>query len=144
MTLGAPKAVGDGHSMGETGLKAVSEAVHYLLGDLSVGVPTLRNPDPELGEPAEYFRIGAEPVPGRSDGGVIVPTQGFGGYNGAVCLRAATPDAFSRYEIDSKILSAYLERWKDVRKERVEREARHRRSRGFARVLAEEHRYVGI
>src|SRR5262249_46066793 len=84
MSVGAPKAVGDGHSMGETGLKAVSEAIHYLLGEPSVGIPTLRHLDDELGEPAKYFRLGREPIPGRVDGGVLVPTQGFGGFNGAI------------------------------------------------------------
>lgn len=144
MTLGAPKAVGDGHSMGETGLKAVSEAIHYLLGDATVGVPTLRHVDPDLGEPAEYFKISRDPVPGAVDGGVLVPTQGFGGYNGAVCLRAAHADAFRRYDVDARVLDAYLERWREVRKDRVEREARYRRTRGFPRLLAEEHRWHGV
>lgn len=144
MTVGAPKAIGDGHSMGETGLKAVSEAIHYLLGEQSVGVPTLRRIDGELGEPAEYFRLSREPVSGRVDGGVLVPTQGFGGYNGAIALRGATPDALRRYEVDEALLGAYLERWPEVRRDRVEREARWRRTRGFVRQLAEEHRWPGV
>lgn len=144
MTLGAPKAIGDGHSMGETGLKAVSEAIQYLLGNQTVGVPTLRRIDPELGEPAEYFKLTADAIPGATDGGVLVPTQGFGGYNGAVCLRSAHADALRRYEIDSSVLDAYLERWREIRKERVEREARYRRTRGFPRLLAEEHRWHGV
>ncbi|HVU04006.1 MAG TPA: hypothetical protein VHE30_19740 [Polyangiaceae bacterium] len=144
MTVGAPKAIGDGHSMGETGLKAVSEAVRYLLGEQSVGVPTLRRLDDELGEPAEYFRLGREPVTGRQDGGVLVPTQGFGGFNGAVALRGATEEALRRYDVDEKVLGAYLESWGDVRKERVEREARLRRTRGFVRKLAEEHAWPGV
>ena len=41
--VGTPKAVGDGHTMGETGLKAVSQALQFLLGQPSVGVPTLRH-----------------------------------------------------------------------------------------------------
>jgi 3-oxoacyl-[acyl-carrier-protein] synthase II len=144
MTVGAPKAVGDGHSMGETGLKAVSEAIHYLLGGQSVGIPTLRRVDDELGEPAEYFRLSSEPVNGRVDGGVLVPTQGFGGYNGAIALRGATPDALRRYGIEPGVLEAYLERWPEARRERVEREARWRRTRGFVRLLAEEHRWPGV
>jgi 3-oxoacyl-[acyl-carrier-protein] synthase II len=141
MTVSAPKAVGDGHSMGETGLKAVAEAVHYLLGHQSVGVPTLRRLDNELGEPAEYFTLGREPVPGKVDACVLVPTQGFGGYNGAIALRGADPESLSRYDVDPKMLASYLERWGDVRRERVEREARHRRTRGSALRLAEEHRW---
>jgi 3-oxoacyl-(acyl-carrier-protein) synthase len=144
MTVGAPKAVGDGHSMGETGLKAVSEAIHYLLGAPSVGIPTLRRIDDELGEPAEYFRLERGPVPGNANGGVLVPTQGFGGYNGAVALRAASADAFRRYDIDGRVLDAYLERAGEVRRERTEREARARRTRGFVRRLAEEHRWPGV
>jgi hypothetical protein len=144
MSVGAPKAVGDGHSMGETGLKAVSEAVHYLCGEATVGIPTLRRVDPDLGEPAEFFRLSRDPVAGDEDGGALVPTQGFGGFNGAVALRSANPDALRRYEGDEAVLSAYLERWREVRRERIEREARHRRTRGFVRLLAEEHRWPGV
>jgi 3-oxoacyl-[acyl-carrier-protein] synthase II len=139
MTVGAPKALGDGHSMGEAGLKATSEALHYLLGDLSVGVPTLRRLDNELGEPAEHFVLSRDPVPGDQDGGVMVPTQGFGGYNGALALRAANPDALRRYATEPRILEAYLERWREMRQARIDREARWRRTPGAARKLAEEH-----
>lgn len=144
MTVGAPKAIGDGHSMGETGLKAVSEAIYYLLGEPSVGIPTLRRIDDELGEPAEYFRLERAPVPGNTAGGVLVPTQGFGGYNGAVALRAANAEAFRRYDVEASVMDAYLERWGEIRRERVEREARLRRTRGFPRRLAEEHRWPGV
>ncbi len=144
MSVGAPKAIGDGHSMGETGLKAVSEAIHYLCGEPTVGIPTLRNVDPELGEPAEYFRLSANPVSGDEDGGVLVPTQGFGGFNGAVALRSANPDALRRYDGDAAVLEAYLERWREIRRERIDREARFRRTRGFVRRLAEEHRWPGV
>ncbi len=142
MTLGAPKALGDGHSMGEAGLKGASEAIHYLLGDLSVGIPTLRRLDDELGEPAENFRLSRDPVQGDQDGGVLVPTQGFGGYNGALALRAANPDALRRYAAEAGVLDAYLERWRDVRQARIESEARWRRTPGAARRLAEEHRWA--
>jgi 3-oxoacyl-[acyl-carrier-protein] synthase II len=144
MTVGAPKAIGDGHSMGETGLKAVSEAIRYLLGEESVGIPTLRRLDNELGDPAEYFHLSEKPVPGNEDGGVLVPTQGFGGYNGAIALRAANAEALRRYDIEPALLDAYLERWRDIRHERIEREARLRRTPGFSRQLAEEHRFPGI
>ncbi len=142
MTVGAPKALGDGHSMGEAGLKAASEAIHYLLGDLSVGIPTLRRLDDELGEPAENFRLSRDPVPGDQDGGVLVPTQGFGGYNGALAMRAANPDALRRYTAEPGLLDAYLERWRDIRQTRIESEARWRRTPGAARRLAEEHRWA--
>ena len=139
MTVGAPKALGDGHSMGEAGLKGTSEAIHYLLGALSIGVPTLRRLDDELGEPAQHFRLSSDPVQGSEDGGVMVPTQGFGGYNGALALRSANPDALRRYQTEPGLVEAYLERWREVRQARVEREAHHRRSQGSARRLAEEH-----
>ena len=143
MTVSAPKALGDGHSMGETGLKAVSEAIRYLLGEPAVGIPTLRHVDDELGEPAEYFRLERGPLRGNASGGVLVPTQGFGGYNGAVALRAATAEAFERYAIDPRVLAAYLERWTEIRRERVERERADRRSRGSVRRLAEVHAWPG-
>src|SRR5262249_23799986 len=131
MTVSAPKALGDGHSMGETGLKAASVAIHYLLGEPAVGIPTLRRIDDELGEPAEYFRLERGPVRGNSGGGVLVPTQGFGGYNGALALRAANVEALERYDVDPSALAAYVERWSEIRRERIEREARYRRTRGF-------------
>lgn len=139
MTVGAPKSLGLGHTMAEAGLKASTEAIHYLLGDLSVGVPTLRRIDDQLGEPAEYFRLDSAPVRGNQDGGVLVPTQGFGGYNGALALRGANPDSLRRYAAEPGLVDAYLERWREVRDARVEREARCRRSPGAARRLAEEH-----
>src|SRR5512138_1346692 len=46
IAVGTPKAVGDGHTMGETGLKALSQAIQFLLGKTAVGIPTLRNLDP--------------------------------------------------------------------------------------------------
>lgn len=144
MTVGAPKAVGDGHSMGETGLKAVGEALQYLQGNLTVGVPTLRRRDPDLGVAAEFFRLQTAPVPGNEDGAALMATQGFGGYDGAMALRSAHADSLRRYKYeDPRVLDAYLERWADVRHERIEREARWRRTTGFARLLAEQHRWHG-
>src|SRR6185295_18331389 len=55
MTVGAPKALGDGHTMGETGLKAVGEGIHHVLGDPTVGVPTLRRLDGDLGPLTDDF-----------------------------------------------------------------------------------------
>lgn len=141
VSIGAPKALGDGHTMGETGLRATGEALYYVLGETTVGVPTLRHVDPELGEPAQWATLSAEPVPGRVESGALVPTQGFGGYDGAIALRSASAEAFSRYEIEPALLARYLERWAEIRSERIEREARWRRTRGMALRLAEEHRW---
>ncbi|MEM1249979.1 MAG: hypothetical protein AAGK22_26640 [Acidobacteriota bacterium] len=143
VTIGAPKSVGDGHTMGETGLKAAGEAIRYVLGEKTVGVPTLRSLDPDLGDPAEFVKIGAAPVEGNPDGGALVPTQGFGGYDGAVALRSATPEALRRYGVSEEVLESYLERWPEIRRDRVEREARLRRTRGFVLQLADEHRWAG-
>lgn len=139
MTLGAPKALGDGHSMGETGLKAIGEAIQYVLGLPTIGIPTFRSLDDELEPYSEEFRFSRTPVPGDADGGALVATQGFGGYDGAIALRSANSNTLRRYSIDPRILRPYLERWPELRVERIEREARHRRTRGFIRQLAEAH-----
>jgi hypothetical protein len=144
MLVGTPKAVGDGHTMGETGLKAVSQAVQFLLGRTAVGVPTLRHIDPELGPVAESFVLGAAPVPGNADGGAICATQGFGGYNGAIALRSANAAAFARYAPDKSVLAAYLERWPQLRKEREERERYWRTRRRSAIELAQTHCWKGL
>ena len=144
MTVGTPKAVGDGHTMGETGLKALSQALQFLLGKTAVGIPTLRNLDPELGPAAESFVLEAPPVPGNADGGAVCATQGFGGYNGAIALRAAHAEAFSRYAIDRKVLSAYLERWPELRKEREQRERYWRLRRRSTIELVQTHCWKGL
>lgn len=139
MSVSAPKSIGDGHSMGETGLKAIGEGIQYLLGQPAVGIPTLRRLDDQLARLVEDFRFSAAPVPGDADGGAVVSTQGFGGYDGAVALRAAHADAMRRYAIEPRVLDAYLERWPEIRSQRVEREAQARRRRGAIRELAETH-----
>jgi 3-oxoacyl-[acyl-carrier-protein] synthase II len=144
ITVGTPKSVGDGHTMGETGLKAVSQALQFLLGKRAVGVPTLRNLDPELGSLVESFRLDRSPVEGNLDGGAICATQGFGGYNGAIALRAANADAFSRYAIDKKVLAAYLERWAELRREREQRERLWRTRRRSTIELAQQHCWKGL
>jgi 3-oxoacyl-[acyl-carrier-protein] synthase II len=144
ITVGTPKSVGDGHTMGETGLKAVSQALQYLLGKRAVGVPTLRRPDPDLGSVVESFRLDRAPVEGNADGGAICATQGFGGYNGAMALRAANADAFSRYSIDKKVLAAYLERWPELRREREQRERYWRTRRHSTIELAQQHCWKGL
>jgi 3-oxoacyl-[acyl-carrier-protein] synthase II len=143
MKVGTPKAVGDGHSMGETGLKAVSQALQYVLGEKAVGVPTLRNRDPDLGIAAEQFTLQREVITGNNDGGALCATQGFGGYNGAVAFRAANPDSLSRYQTDKKTLDAYLERWPEIRKQREASEKYWRRRRRGTLELAELHRWQG-
>jgi hypothetical protein len=60
-------------------------------------------------------------------------------------LRAAHAEAIRRYRIaDPRIVDGYLERWPELRRERIEREARARRARGFVRDLVEEHRWPGM
>jgi 3-oxoacyl-[acyl-carrier-protein] synthase II len=144
MTVGTPKAVGDGHTMGETGLKAVSQALQFLLGKTAVGIPTLRNLDPELGPAAESFVLEAPPVAGDADGGAVCATQGFGGYNGAIALRAAHAEAFGRYAVDRKVLSAYLERWPELRREREQRERYWRLRRRATIDLVQTHCWKGL
>lgn len=143
MTVGAPKAVGDGHSMGETGLKAVSQAIQYLLGERAVGVPTLRRVDPDLGKPAQYFNLQSQCVAGDQDGGALCSTQGFGGYNGALALRAANESSLARYHGDREVLAAYLEQWPEIRREREQRERYWRRRRRGSLELAQVHRWLG-
>jgi 3-oxoacyl-(acyl-carrier-protein) synthase len=140
MTISAPKALGDAHTMGETGLMALGEAIQYVLGQPCVGIPTLRRVDDALGPLAQDYRFSAEPVPGDREGGALVVAQGFGGYDAAIALRGATPEALRRYNVsDARLLDAYLERWPELRAERREREARWWRTPGFALQLAEEH-----
>ena len=143
MVVGTPKAIGDGHTMSETGLKAVAQALQYLLGRPAVGVPTLRRLDPELGAVGEAFDLRAENIAGNADGGAVCATQGFGGYNGAVVLRAAHADALARYAVDGQVLAAYLERWPEVRRERERRERSFRTRRRAALELAEHHCWKG-
>ena len=144
MVVGTPKAIGDGHTMGETGLKAVAQSIQYLLGKPAVGVPTLRHVDPDLGAVTEQFLLDAAPRPGNRDGGVLCATQGFGGYNGAIALRAAHADAFARYAPDRKVLAAYLERWPELRREREQRERHWRTRRRSSLELALLHRWKGL
>ena len=80
--------------------------------------------------------------PGDTDGGAICATQGFGGYNGAVALRAANADSLARYRPEPAVLAAYLERWPEIRRERERRERRPGIRRGTALELAEQHRWV--
>ena len=143
MVVGTPKALGDGHSMGETGLKAVSQAIQYLLGNQSVGVPTLRHRDPDLGAAADQFVLQSHPVAGNNNGGALCATQGFGGYNGAIALRAANPESIARYSGDQKILDAYLERWPEIRKQREQQERYWRLRRRGTLELAQLHRWQG-
>jgi 3-oxoacyl-[acyl-carrier-protein] synthase II len=143
MTVGAPKAVGDGHSMGETGLKAVSQAIQYLLGERAVGVPTLRRVDPNLGPAVKHFNLQSKYVTGNTDGGVLCSTQGFGGYNGAIALRAANHASLARYSGDRKVLDAYLEQWPEIRREREHREHYWRRRCRGTLELAQLHRWQG-
>jgi len=143
MAVGTPKSIGDGHSMGETGLKAVSQALQFVLGEKSVGVSTLRHRDPELGPAAQQFVLQPAPIDGNNDGGALCATQGFGGYNGAVAFRGANRESLARYAGDKKTLDAYLARWPEIRKQREQQERYWRRRRRSAIELAELHRWQG-
>ncbi|WP_036113140.1 MULTISPECIES: hypothetical protein [Luteibacter] len=142
--VGTPKAVGDGHTMGETGLKALSQALQFVLGRKAPGVPTLRRLDPDLADVAAHFHLQADPSDGNADGGAICATQGFGGYNGAVALRSATPATIAKYEGDPAVLEAYLAAWPTVRADREKRERVARRSPRLALNMAETHRWIGL
>jgi 3-oxoacyl-[acyl-carrier-protein] synthase II len=144
MVVGTPKSLGDGHTMGETGLKAVAQAIQFVLGKPAVGVPTLRHLDPDLGPVTESFVLNPSPASGNRDGGVLCATQGFGGYNGAMALRAAHAEAFARYSPDRQVLAAYLERWPELRREREQREFYWRTRRRSALDLAQMHRWKGL
>ena len=100
ITVGTPKALGDGHTMGDAGLKAVAHAIRYVMGEPAVGLPTLRHLDPELGDVIDGYDLRRGPIEGDADGGAILATQGFGGYDGALALRAANPESIARYQCD--------------------------------------------
>jgi len=143
MKVGAHKSLGDGHSMGETGLKSASQALQYLLGRPAIGIPTLRCADPELGPAADGFILDRSSSRGGPESGAICAAQGFGGYNGAIALRAASPTSLARYGVDPQVLAAYLERWPQLRREREQRETMYRRRRGATLELAQLHRWQG-
>jgi 3-oxoacyl-(acyl-carrier-protein) synthase len=143
MRVGTPKALGDGHTMGDAGLKEVAQALRYVLGETAVGLPTLRNVDPDLGAMVDQYELSGATVPGDADGGAICATQGFGGYDGAVALRSANPDSISRYRCDEADLAAYLEQWPEIRHERERRELVSRTTRGDTLRLGLEHRWAG-
>ena len=145
MAVGAPKALGDGHTMGEAGLRSAAEGIQYVLGAPAVGVPSLRRLDPELSDCVENFDIRATSFAGNEDGGAIAYAQGFGGYDAAVALRAAHPDALRRYRFeDEKALDAYLERRAEIRRQRIADERRARFADQGVLALAERHRYPGL
>lgn len=143
MRVGTPKALGDGHTMGDAGLKEVVHALRYVMGDTAVGLPTLRHVDPDLGPFVDQYELSGATVPGDADGGAICATQGFGGYDGAVALRAANPDSIARYDCDRADLAAYLEQWPEIRRERERRELVSRTTSGDTLRLGLEHRWPG-
>ncbi len=144
MQVGAPKATGDGHTMGDAGLKAVAQAIRYVLGRPAVGLPTLRQLDPDLGVVVDQYQLGHDNVPGNVDGGAICATQGFGGYDGAIALRSANPESVARYRCEGRDLASYLERWPEIRREREHRELAARIEQGATLRLTLEHRWVGV
>lgn len=141
--VGTPKSLGAGHTMGDAGLKEVVQALRHVLGETAVGLPTLRTLDPELGDVVDQYELTRDNVPGDADGGAICATQGFGGYDGAIALRAANPESIARYVCDGADLAAYLERWPEIRRERERRELASRITRGDTLRLALDHRWRG-
>ncbi|HEX4353930.1 MAG TPA: hypothetical protein VHZ95_13470 [Polyangiales bacterium] len=144
MTVGTSKALGEGHTLGEAGLRATAEAIYYVLGEQTVGVPTLRQIDPELSDLLEQYSISAKPIAGNEEGGALVYAQGFGGYDAALALRSASADALRRYRFaDPSRLEAYLERRPELRRQRKLSERAARRLDGSTLALAERHRWPG-
>jgi 3-oxoacyl-(acyl-carrier-protein) synthase len=144
MTVGTSKALGEGHTLGEAGLRATAEAVYYVLGEQTVGVPSLRRIDPELSDLLEHYSISAKPIAGNEDGGALVYAQGFGGYDAALALRSANSAALRRYRFaDPNSLDAYLERRSELRNQRKHNERVARRTQGAVLALAERHRWPG-
>jgi 3-oxoacyl-(acyl-carrier-protein) synthase len=144
MTVGTSKALGEGHTLGEAGLRATAEAVYYVLGEQTVGVPSLRRIDPELSDLLEHYSISAKPIAGNEDGGALVYAQGFGGYDAALALRSANSAALRRYRFaDPNSLDAYLERRSELRNQRKHNERVARRTHGAVLALAERHRWPG-
>ena len=145
MAVGTPKSIGDGHTMGETGLKAVAQGIQYLLGKQAVGVPTLRHLDPDLGPAAENvhpagatlrWAIATAASCARPKDSAATTVQ-------SPCARA-NAEAFARYSPDRKLLAAYLERWPELRREREQRERHWRLRRRSSIELAQLHRWKGL
>ncbi|WP_413214740.1 hypothetical protein [Paraburkholderia kururiensis] len=141
LTVGTSKAVGDGHTMGETGLKSLGQALQYVLGQPAPGLPTLRTLDAELQQVAEDYVFAQKPAISHGDAGSLCAVQGFGGYNGAVALRSATRETLGRYIFEPGLLERYLERWDELRSERERREMRIRLSPGISLTMAEFHHW---
>jgi 3-oxoacyl-(acyl-carrier-protein) synthase len=147
MTVSAPKASspGAGHPMGPAGHLATDQGNQYLMGRKTMGIPTLRNIDPDLAQELEHFDLSSRPISGNEDGGEISAVQGFGGYVAAIVRRSANPDSLRRYPLsDSRLLDAYLERHHTTRRERERREAGYHRTIGSALGQAVRHRWSGI
>ncbi len=146
MTVGAPKAANPGpvHPMGPAGHLATDQGNQYLMGRPTVGIPNLRQIDPELAAEAQHFELSSAAIAGKEDGGEISPVQGFGGYVAAMARRSAHADAFRRYPIsDSKLIDAYLERQTDIRQARERSEADYDRTMGSTLAQAVQHRWSG-
>ena len=103
LTVSATKAVGDGHTMGETSLKASGEAIQYVLGNTVCGIPTLRKLDPELDIFSNEVKFQEGPISGNPDSGAIVVTQGFGGYVGAMVFRSFRVDQLEIYNFNKNV-----------------------------------------
>lgn len=142
MTVGAPKST-SGHPQGPSGLKAALEAIQYVSGRPTIGIPTLRSILPELAQlAADEFLLQAEPLPGSQEAGALAAVQGFSGYCAAMLFAPATLAALRRYRFeDERARDAYLEAMPEIRAAARAREARWARTDGAALQLALQNRW---
>ena len=142
MTVGAPKST-SGHPQGPSGLKAALEAIQYVSGKPTIGVPTLRTLLPELAElAAREFLLQSRPLPGSQEAGALAAVQGFSGYCAAMLFSPATPKSLQRYRFaDERVRDAYLEVMSETLASARAREARWARTEGAALQLALLHRF---
>ncbi len=143
LTVGAPKALA-GHPNGPAGAYAMQEGIHYARGDMSVGIPTLREVSPELAEDIDgKFSLSASPVQGRG-GLALAPVQGFAGYDAAMVIAPANPDDIRRHRAsDSRLVDAYLERRDEILRASDVRERQWDRADRPVVKMALENRWPG-
>lgn len=143
MTVGASKAVMGAHLMGPAGAISLQKGLLHILGRSTWGIPGFKKHHPEVGPEIEEYKLSGELLQGRGDGGVLIPVQGFGGYNAGLAIKAATPDIIARYPgIDPMALAEYLEQWDDIRAQREVRERVATRTPRNILNLADQHRWL--
>lgn len=143
MTVGAPKTSGAGHPMAPAGHLALQEGIYYVNGEPTVGIPTLKNVSSTLNNMRDHFELSRNPIPGSRRYGVIMPVQGFAGYDGAVALMPATRETLSRYRDRSGVLGEYLNHLEALQAEVTLRERRAARRPKAALGMALLHCWAG-